>query len=61
MMLAAYKEAESNTKRIFCKCANDVHTSADSGNICAVYEGLKNAFSPSAIKIPWNPSSRTSS
>ena len=52
MMLAAYKEAEGNTKRIFCKCAKDVHTSADSGNICAVYEGLKNAFSPSAIKIP---------
>ncbi|KAL0195112.1 hypothetical protein M9458_008684, partial [Cirrhinus mrigala] len=56
--MAAFREARNNTKRIARKCANDywlklcsdIQTSADCGNIRAMYEGMKKAFGPSAIK-----------
>ncbi|RXN35706.1 RNA-directed DNA polymerase from mobile element jockey-like protein [Labeo rohita] len=56
--MAAFREARNNTKRIARKCVNDywlklcsdIQTSADCGNIRAMYEGMKKAFCPSAIK-----------
>ena len=57
--LATYREARNNTKKAARKCANDywlklcrdIQASADSGNIRAMYDGMKKAFGPSAIKI----------
>ena len=62
--LAAYRAARNNVKRIAHKCANDywlnlchsIQIASDCGNICAMYERMKKAFGPSAIKIaPLSP------
>ena len=57
--LAAYREARNSANRVARKCANDywlklcsdIQISAECGNICAMCEGIKKAFGPSAIKI----------
>lgn len=57
--LAAYRAARNNVKRIARKCANDywldlchsIQIASDCGNIRAMYERMKKAFGPSAIKI----------
>lgn len=56
--LAALRCARSNAQRIARRCANDywnnlcqnIQLSADMGNIRGMYEGMKKAFGPSAIK-----------
>ena len=57
--LAALRKARSDTQRIARRCANDywlnlcrgIQLSADCGNIRGMYEGLKKAFGPSAVKV----------
>lgn len=56
--LAALRAARSNTQRIARRCANDywlnlcqeIQLSADLGDVRRMYEGMKKAFGPSAIK-----------
>ena len=56
--LKALREARSNTQRIARQCANrywqdlcqNIQQAADSGNIRAMYEGMKKAFGPSIVK-----------
>ena len=58
-ILDALRVARNNAQRTARKCANDfwlnlcrdIQTSADCGNIRAMYEGMKKAFGPSTIKI----------
>ena len=57
--LAAYRAARNNVKRSARKCANhywldlcrSIQVASDCGNIRAMYERMKKAFGPSAIKI----------
>ena len=56
---APHRAARNNVKRIARKCANDywldlchsIQIASDCGNIRAMYERMKKAFGPSAIKI----------
>lgn len=57
--LAALRKTRNDAQRIARRCANDywlnlcqsIQLSADCGNIRAMYDGMKKAFGPSAIKI----------
>ena len=56
--LAALRAARSDAQRIARRCANDywlnlcqdIQLSADVGNVRGMYEGIKKAFGPSAVK-----------
>ena len=57
--LATLRKARSDVQRIARQCANrywlnlcrGIQTASDTGNIRAMYDGIKKAFGPSAIKI----------
>ena len=57
--LAALRKARNNTQRIARRCASDywlnlcqsIQLSADCGNIRAMYNGMKKAVGPSAVKV----------
>ena len=56
--LAALRKTSGDAQRVAKQCANnywqnlcqDIQRSADCGNVRAMYEGMKKAFGPSAIK-----------